>query len=237
MERLFAKSPKALVRVVYLVPADRSEKKEFATATSAAIQHVQRWCWERMGNGKTFRVSDPVVRIAHLPHPASWYTSHRLGADRSQWFWQNVLADAFALTGGGFHDANDRWVFYVDAENEPDQAVGGNAGVALLPHHDLMGLIGRSIFAGEPAVCRWVGGLAHELGHAFELPHPPGYETSRIGPAAGSLMAYGFRSYPKTFLNPEDIARLDASPFFRPMEFDGPMADCSDLLAGDEPTP
>jgi hypothetical protein len=219
------------VRVVYLVPADRMERQEFTMATTAAISHVQRWFWERMGNRKSFRLHAPVVEVAHLPHDASWYVSHKVAAPRSQWFWQNVLADGFAAMGAGFHDDRNRWVFYIDAENEPDQAVGGNAGVALLPRHDLMGLIGQTMFPAEPEVCRWVGGLGHELGHAFELPHPPGYETPALGRSAASLMAYGFRAYPETFLNPEDIARLDASPFFSPMAFAEPLRDCADLLA------
>lgn len=216
-----------VVRVVYLVPADHVERPEFATATGAAIAHVQRWYWERMGNRKTVSLHDPVVEVGHLDHDAHWYSANRLDADRTQWFWQNVLHDGFAAMKAGFHDPQNRWVFYIDAENQPDQAVGGNAGVALLPQHDLLGLISRNIFPGEDGVCRWVGGLAHELGHAFELPHPPGYES---GAFDRSLMGHGFRAYPQTYLNPADIDKLDASPFFRPMSLDGPMPECQALL-------
>jgi hypothetical protein len=220
-------SSQAVVRVVYLVPADRIERQEFVAATRAAIRHVQRWYWERMGNQKTFRLYDPVVELCKLAHESAWYRANRLDADRTQWFWQNVLQDGFAAMKAGFQDPENRWVFYIDAENEKDQAVGGNAGVALLPQHDLLGLIGRNIFPDEDAVCRWVGGLAHELGHAFQLPHPPGYES---GASDRSLMGHGFRAYPKTFLNREDIEKLDASPFFGPASFDGPMPDCQKLL-------
>jgi hypothetical protein len=219
------------VRLIYLVPTDRLERDDFRKASGAAIAHVQRWYREGMANRKTFQLHDPVVEVVKLPHGAEWYTDHTIEANRSQWFWQNVLHDAFAETGGGFHDPQNRWVLYIDAENQPDQAVGGNAGVALLPRHDLMGLIGQSVFPGEENVCRWVGGLAHELGHAFELPHPPGYHTPPMADRpARSLMAFGFRSYPETFLNPEDIEKLDASPFFMPMDFDGDIGDCSSLL-------
>ncbi len=225
-----AMSSEPVVRVVYLVPADRVERQEFVSATAAAIAHVQRWYWERMGNRKTFRLHDPVVEVSHLPHDARWFVANPLDADRTQWFWQNVLHDGFAAMGAGFHDPLNRWVFYIDAENQPDQAVGGNAGVALLPQHDLMGLVGRSVFPGEANVCRWVGGLAHELGHAFELPHPPGYEKFAFDRSGGSLMALGFRGYPETFLNPEDIEKLDASPFFGATDFSEPMADCQELI-------
>jgi hypothetical protein len=74
-----------------------------------------------------------------------------------------------------------------------------------------------------------VGGLGHELGHAFELPHPAGWEQFAFDRSGGSLMAMGFRSYPETFLNPEDIETLSASPFFTSMNFDGPQSDCADL--------
>ena len=220
-------SSQPVVRVVNFVPADRDERPEFVTATGAAIAHVQRWFWERMGNGKTFRLHEQIVEVSHLGHDSRWYVDNRVDADRTPWFWQNVLHDGFAAMGAGFHDPQNRWVFYIDAENEPDQAVGGTAGVALLPQHDLLGLIGRNIFPGEDAVCRWVGGLGHELGHAFELPHPPGYES---GAFDRSLMGHGFRAYPDTFLNPQDIQRLNASPFFGSMKFDEPMPGCQRLL-------
>lgn len=222
--------PERVVRVVYLVPSDRMQQADFEQATERAIRHVQRWYWERMGNSKTFRLHQPVVEIVHTIHDSRWYVEHPLNAERSQWFWQNVLADGFNALGGRFHDPNNRWVFYIDAENEAQQAVGGNAGVALLPRHDLMGLVGRSMFPGEPEVCRWVGGLGHELGHAFELPHPAGYEQFAFDRSGGSLMALGFRAYPETFLNPEDIAKLDASPFFGKTDLQRPMPECRDLL-------
>jgi hypothetical protein len=220
------------VRVIYLVPSDRPDREDFAIATAAAIRHVQRWYWERMGNRRTFELHNPVVEVVKLSHDSRWFTDHRVDDDRTQWFWRNVLDDAFAATRSGFHDLQNRWIFYIDAENQPDQAVGGNAGVALLPRHDLLGLVGKSIFPGEMDICRWVGGLGHELGHAFELPHPAGYERSANDPSAGSLMALGFRSYPDTFLNREDIEALSRNPFFFLMNLDQPVPDCNDLSSG-----
>jgi len=40
------------------------------------------------------------------------------------WFWQNALADGFALTEGQFDDPLNRWIFYLDADPECDQLVG-----------------------------------------------------------------------------------------------------------------
>lgn len=218
------------VRVVYLVPCDRSPQHDFETATRNAIQHVQRWYRDHMGNGKTFRLHQPIVETVRIPHAESWYREYAVDPDRKQWFWRNVLDDAFGVTLGRFHDPMNRWVFYIDSENEHDQAVGGNAGIALLPRHDLMGLIGRSIFPAEPNVCRWVGGLGHELGHAFELPHPAGFQRFAFDRSGGSLMAYGFQHYPETFLNPDDIEQLDRSDFFNRLDLDETIESCSQLL-------
>ena len=183
-----------------------------------------------MGNGKTFRLHEAAVETTRLPHPENWYREHDIDPDRKLWFWRNVLDDAFAATGAGFHDPMNRWVFYIDSENASDQAVGGNAGVALLPQHDLLGLVGRSIFPGEANVCRWVGGLGHELGHAFELPHPAGFRRFAFDRSGGSLMALGFRNYPETLLNPEDIEQLDRSDFFVHLDLDETPGSCSQLL-------
>lgn len=218
------------VRVVYLVPSDRSPQHDFETATGKAIKHVQRWYRDHMGNGKTFRLHQPVVEVVQLPHAEGWYREHDVDPDRKQWFWRNVLDDAFAVTRAGFHDHMNRWVFYIDSENDHDQAVGGNAGVALLPRHDLMGLIGQSMFPSETNVCRWVGGLGHELGHAFELPHPAGFQRFAFDRSGGSLMAYGYQRYPETFLNPEDIEQLDRNDFFNRLDLDQTMGSCSQLL-------
>ncbi len=182
-----------------------------------------------MGGRKTFAVHDPVVEVVATSHRQRWYNIHVAGPDRSQWFWSNVVDDAFALTSGSFDDPWNRWVLYIDAENEPGQAVGGTSGVALLPRHDLLGLAGRNVFPGEDDVCRWVGGLGHELGHALGLPHPPGCEHIASAAACRSLMAHGFRQYPDTFLLPEDVARLDASPFFTPVELAIAPFPCSKL--------
>jgi hypothetical protein len=84
--------------------------------------------------------------------------------------------------------------------------------VAVLPQHDLRGLIGE-----EPApVSRFIGGLGHELGHAFGLPHP----ASCPGPACTdqTLIWLGYITYPDSFLLPEDKQALLASRFIAPID-------------------
>ena len=167
-----------------------------------------------MPSRETFSTTDEVVEIVPTPHVQDWYPRHASAPDQGQWFWNNSLADAAQLLDAHFNDPLRCWVLYIDAEHDPGQAVGGTSGIALLPRHDLLGLIGQSIFAGEEAISRWYGGLAHELGHALGLPHPAPCETNPHHIDCESLMMYGFRRYPKTRLLREDLERLRRSPFF-----------------------
>src|SRR3989454_12081344 len=175
-----------------------------------------------MGNGKTFALPKPVVEVVDTDHTAEWYSENPAGDDRALWFWFNATGDAFALTGAQFDDPNYRWVFYIDADPGCGQATGAAAGVALLPANGLRGLTGQPNIppcSGDPpdtnGVCRWVGGLGHELGHTFALPHPvpcPG------GSLDGELMCLGYITYPGTFLSDQDKELLNASPFLSPLK-------------------
>jgi hypothetical protein len=202
------------VRVIYLVPSDASSREDYKTAIADAILHLQQWYLEQMKNGKTFALCNPVVEVVRTKHKAKWYASHPAG-DYHLWFWNNVLADGFALTGASFNHPNFIWIFYIDADNNTGQYGGaGTCGVAVLPQHDLQGLIGLS---KEP-ILRWIGGLGHELGHAFGLAHPPGCEAEQSLPESQCLMFLGFYNYPDTFLLAEEREILNQSVFFRRVE-------------------
>ena len=60
---------------------------------------------------------------------------------------------------------------------------------------------------------RWIGGLGHELGHAFGLPHPPGCDEGSPTCDRDALMSDGYTSYPNTYLRDDEKAILLASPF------------------------
>lgn len=204
------------MRLVYLVPEDREPRDAYRRAIEMAARHLRVWYREAMGNGMTFTLGDPIVEVAKTPHPERWYATHATKSDRTQWFWENVLADGFAATGGRFDDPTNRWVFYIDAEHDPGQSVGAAAGVALLPEHDLVGLVGGVMPGHVQGVPRWVGGLGHELGHALGLPHPESQGRE--------LMWLGYLDYPKTFLLEEEREFLSRSPFFTVQETE-PMFD------------
>jgi hypothetical protein len=235
-----------LVRMVYLVPSDREIRRDYTIAVQNAILHLQAFYQNQLGGGYTFSVNSPVVEVYRTSHPASFYsTGQNAGASG---FWQSVLADGFALTGGGFDDPNNRWIFYIDADPACGQSIGGTHGVALLAANDFRGLTGQTnvpACAGAPpdnfGVCRWVGGLGHELGHSFDLPHPPGCDqnnTSLCGSHPyNSLMYAGYASFSNTYLLDQDKSSLLATGFFSSLSFATPGANYCSSMTAQDPNP
>jgi hypothetical protein len=230
----FALQGSKRVRMVYLIPSDRAYRKDYQVAIGNAILHLQNFYQAEVGGGYSFSTHAPIVEVYTTSHPASFYSSFPNNGPND--FFSSVLADGFALSGGGFNDPNNRWIYYVDADPACGQNVGGVAGVALLPANDLRGLTGEPNVppcGGTPdsgGVCRWIGGLGHELGHAFGLPHPPGCDQGSCAGgtfAFNSLMYFGFSLYPNTYLLQEDKNHLLNTGFFTPLSLDGPRFDCA----------
>ena len=212
-------SPKE-VRVVYLVPSDRTIRQDYVSGIRSAIVHLQAFYRGQLGSGFAFSLHSPIVEVFQTSHAASFYST---GDNATQiGFWTSVLGDGFALSGGGFNDPNNRWIYYVDADPTCGQVTGGTSGVALLPANDLRGLTGQPNVPpciGQPPDLnghgRWIGGLGHELGHAFGLPHPPGCDQGNCSEfAAHSLMYLGYIDYPNTYFLDDDKSALLATGFF-----------------------
>jgi hypothetical protein len=76
-------------------------------------------------------------------------------------------------------------------------------------------------------LCRWVGGLGHELGHAFGLPHPAACDAGLSGcPGNAALMWTGYAVYPNTALLADDKAALNRHGAFVPITV-GPAPICA----------
>lgn len=216
------------VRVMYLVPSDKNIRDDYRNEIAKAISDLQRFYRDQLGGGLAFSLHSPTVEVYQTTHTSAFYSTGDNA--RPGGFFEGVLADGFAMTGAGFNDPNNRWVFYVDADQTCVQYVGGTQGVALLPANDLRGLTGQANVPVCPnqspdtfGVNRWVGGLGHELGHTFDLPHPPGCDAGHCAGgshASNSLMYFGYAFYPNTYLLDENKTQLFATNFFNVLSLD-----------------
>ena len=116
----------------------------------------------------------------------------------------------------------DGWVFAIDAAPGCGQSGrSGGGGIVVIGANDLHGLVGEPstpTCPGESAdsapQAQWLGSLAHQMGHAFGLPHPPGCDDAPSTCDGPALMWMGFRRYPAAIVGPSERAMLDRSPFF-----------------------
>ena len=210
------------VNIVYLIPSDQPFRPDYYRALGMAGRSIQSWYAKQMG-GKTFSLGSPQVAVVPLPHDAAWYSTNLPeGVKLFSQFWANTLNDAFPLTGGSFNDPNNVWAYYIDADTVCGQCGGcGTSGVLVIGKNDLRGLTnvprivaceGKTPDRGP--LGRWIGGLGHELGHAFHLKHPPNCNEGTGGCDYNALMWNGFRVYPHTYLREDEKPILDQSPFF-----------------------
>lgn len=220
---------KPTVRLIYLIPSDGTYHQDYKFALSNAAKHLQKWYGSQIGNNMSFRLNDPLVEVYQTIHPSDWYNTNPSNEYKKYWFTFNVINDGFALTSGKFFDPNYIYVYYIDVENDPDQYGGSGAdGVAVLPQHDLKGLVGED--AQFTDGCRWIGGLGHELGHALKLGHPPKCDSNPSSPSCPSIMSYGLYNYPNTFFIETDKEILLQSPFIQSQNLGSFTFSCKDLI-------
>ena len=111
------------------------------------------------------------------------------------------------------------WVVYADVMEPCGESYslgrGGN-GLTFMGAWDLEGLSDPEWrHCSNPAYGfnRWIGGLGHEIGHAFGLRHPPGCDSGDSSCDRSALMGAGYASWPNTYLRDDEKKILNDGPF------------------------
>lgn len=199
-----SKVPERCVRIIYMVSKDREMKKEYVKAVEKAAQSVQKWYAEKLG-GRTFRLHDPIVEVVKSDKGAMWFTENPNDSHRDNWGFLNTLAETKRLCDYEKNREQFVYVVYSDGPGDKGRAIPG---FVYLPEDDLLGLVGNH--PTQKDVQRWVGGLAHEVGHGLGLKHPK--DTKKDYTAIMWAGFYG--EYPeRAYLTDEDRKILSESPF------------------------
>jgi hypothetical protein len=219
-----------VVRFVYLVPSDRPVRADYIAAITSGARRLQAWMPGSLGTGRSFRLLPQPVEYFVTPHPEAYYRGDGTpGYD----FFYRAQNDGFALTGGGNNDPENVWIFYIDADTACGQVGGaGGSGSAVVSKDDLDGLLFGKPYdkCGEYynfPIERWIGGLAHELGHALGRPHPPGCDQGLPGCPGNAIMWSAYSQWPRSVWTADDMLALNASPFLGTDWDAGPPATCT----------
>ena len=209
------------VRVVYAIPSDREFSQRYSDGIRRGLELLQWWIGDQL-DGPTFAIhGDPEP--CRMSEPESFYIEDA---------WTRVFNGVQHCAPVGYAGDEFIWIVYADVwdyaplevvlQATPEDCLGGRLGagmrgIAMFGGWDLYGLsTSRFLQCGSiTGIDRWIGGLGHELGHAFGLPHPSDCDAELLSCPFWVLMSGGYADWPHTFLLDEEKAALLASPFIR----------------------
>lgn len=180
----------------YLYPSDVTFEQRYPDGIASVMRDAQAFFEQKLG--KTFVLDDPMIEVVEGEKPRAYYENTNADPDK---YWWSVFNGAAELKRRfGVRDYDSRWVIVEEISAEGNGAGGGGGGGwVLLPGHDADGA------AGYPAnTSRWVGGMVHELGHAFGLPDSTSTD--------GTCMSASFYEFPNcTFTDSQKNGILTGS--------------------------
>lgn len=198
---------------ILFVPSDLTPNPNALPYINKNMQIVQRWYGEQALD-RTFDFAPAVVVTGTHPLPYYYGPCYPIRpgcSDAGYHVWNNVISD-LNLLGYPWQANRIRGVFLqLDGLGSGPALGGGNAFMVNVDTDNWIVIEDCWFKDCRSSVNR--GGLAHELGHAFGLPHPDG------DPQGGdSVMSAGLFGFPligiiNTQLYPERD-QLRASPFF-----------------------
>lgn len=193
------------VRVIYASPSDRPFRAEYSAGIERAVSAIREWYASELG-GRTFPLETSSPEWCRMSEPHDSFITPP-GYPHVWTAVETAVKECVPLAAGGDPHV---WVVYADVMEPCAESYGigrGGDGRTIMGAWDLEGLSDPEwSHCGQRAhgYGRWIGGLGHEIGHAFGLPHPPGCDEGLSTCDHAALMATGFYAWPDTYLRQDD---------------------------------